>query len=467
MRPSLKTLSDKGDIIMKNEKLFYEKREKLAGARYTIGKFDKVPESCKLKKCRWIKWCATPAENLIYATLADFTDHKPADAAQKERLENKSIQPREIESIGTFAGGIAHDFNNILTAIMGYTELAIDNASEPDKVKQNLKKALMASTRARDLVSQIITFSRQADKKFIPIKFNFAIIESLWMLRPMIPSNIKIRQNLKVPAMVMADPTQIHQVMMNLCSNAVHAMTEGGGELDVRLEKSIIHGDTNVHDPDLPAGSYVKLTISDTGQGMPPEVMKRIFDPYFTTKEKELGRGRGLGLSVVHGIVKSHGGAITCMSTPGKGTTFVIYLPEIESGKETIGTIEETSLPTGTERILFIDDEQVIVNLAEEMLSKLGYDVVAKTSSVEALALFQENPDKFDLIITDMSMPAMTGDRLAQNILGLRSDIPIILCTGYSKDITEEKAKSIGIRAFIMKPVEMRVMAETIRKVLD
>ncbi len=450
---------------MKNEKLFYEKREKLAGARYLIGKFDKVPVSCKLKKCRWIKWCATPAENLIYATVADFTDHEPADETQKERLENKFIQPREIESIEKFAGGIAHDFNNILTAIMGYTELAIDNASEPDKVKQNLKKALMASTRARDLVNQIITFSRQADKKFTPIKFNFAIIESLWMLRPMIPTNIKIRQNLKVPAMVMADPTQIHQVMMNLCSNAVHAMVEGGGELDVSLEKSIIYGDANAHDPDLPAGSYVKLTISDTGQGMPPEVMKRIFDPYFTTKE--LGRGRGLGLSVVHGIVKSHGGAITCMSTPGEGTSFVIYLPEIESGKETIETLEDKALPTGTERILFIDDEQVIVNLAEEMLSKLGYDVVAKTSSVEALELFQENPDKFDLIITDMSMPAMTGESLAQNILGLRSDIPIILCTGYSKDITEEKAKSIGIREFMMKPVEMMVMAETIRKVLD
>ena len=450
---------------MKNEKLFHEKREKLADARYTIDKFDKVPESCKLKKCRWIKWCATPAKNLIYATVADFTDHRPADKAQKEGLENKFIQPREIESIGTFAGGIAHDFNNILTAIMGYTELAMDNASEPDKVRQNLKKALMASTRARDLVNQIITFSRQTDKKFTPIKFNFAIIESLWMLRPMIPSNIKIRQNLNVPAMVMADPTQIHQAMMNLCSNAVHAMTEEGGELDVRLEKSIIYGDTNAHDPDLPAGSYVKLTISDTGQGMPPEVMKRIFEPYFTTKES--GHGRGLGLSVVHGIVKSHGGVITCLSTPGKGTTFVMYFPEMQSGKETIGTIEETSLPTGTERILFIDDEQVIVNLAEEMLRKLGYDVVAKTSSVEALELFQENPDKFDLIITDMSMPAMTGDSLAQNILGLRSDIPIILCTGYSKDITEEKAQSIGIREFIMKPVEMRVMAETIRKVLD
>jgi CheY-like chemotaxis protein len=242
-------------------------------------------------------------------------------------------------------------------------------------------------------------------------------------------------------------------------------MGEAGGTLDVSLKRVDLHDPVEAHNLELPPGAYLKLTVSDTGYGMTEDVLPRIFDPYFTTKEK--GRGTGLGLSVVQGIVKSHGGAITCKSTPGVGTDFDVYLPEIEPEKESLETQVENPYPTGTERILFIDDEPILAELAQNMLSKMGYEVVTKTDSTEALELFRHNSDKFDLVITDTTMPGITGDKLAQKFIELRHDIPIILCTGYSEHISEEYAKGIGIRKFVFKPLEMNALAAAIRKVLD
>jgi CheY-like chemotaxis protein len=262
----------------------------------------------------------------------------------------------------------------------------------------------------------------------------------------------------------MSDPTQIHQLMMNLCTNAAHAMDETGGVLSVSLHKDNIDAEI-ASDLDVSPGPYLKLTVSDTGHGMTPEVMNRIFEPYFTTKE--LGRGTGLGLSVVHGIVKSHGGAIICKSVPGEGTTFDIYLPELVLGTKALESTKEESLPRGTERILYIDDEPALANLVEKMLSKLGYGITTMTSSLEALDLFKTRPETFDLVITDMTMPVMTGDKLAEKLMEIRPDIPVILCTGYSEHISSESAKTIGIREYIMKPLQKKLLAETVRKVLD
>ena len=392
----------------------------------------------------------------------DITERKRAEE-EKKRLESQLAQAQKMESIGTLAGGIAHDFNNILSAIIGYSELALEDVSDPEKAKVEIREVIKAGDRAKDLVSQILTFSRETETSYSPLELPTLIKESLKMLRSVIPRTIEIRHDIIKSGLINSDPTQIHQLMMNLCINAAHAMDENGGVLSVILDT--VHVNDDASEPNIAHGSYLKLSISDTGHGMTPEVMEKIFEPYFTTKE--LGRGTGLGLSVVHGIVKSHGGVITCESTPGKGTTFNIYLPELVIGTEVHkSTIEET-LPVGTERILYIDDEPALTSLAEKMLSKLGYDVTTMTSSHGALNIFKARPDAFDLVITDMTMPGMTGDRVAQNFLEIRQDIPIIICSGYSEHISQEKAKSIGIRKFVMKPLEMRELAMTIRKVLD
>ena len=400
----------------------------------------------------------------IHGVSRDITERKRAEE-EKERLEAQLAQAQKLESIGTLAGGIAHDFNNILSAIIGYTELAMDDVSDTKKTRSELKEVLKAGDRAKDLVRQILAFSRQTETKHSPLALHTIIKETIKMMRSVIPTTIEIRQNLIDSGIVMSDPTQIHQIMMNLFTNAVHAMDKTGGVLDVSLKRVSINGDAETHDLDLSPGSYLRISVSDNGQGMTPEVMARVFDPYFTTKE--VGRGTGLGLSVVHGIVKSHGGVITCKSTHGEGTIFDVYLPELDSGKETLNTHEKKPLPTGTERILFVDDEPVLIDLTKKMLENLGYTVVTRTSSIEALELFRNNPDKFDLVITDMTMPAMTGDKLTQRILEIRKDILVILCTGYSELISEEKAKKIGVKEFIMKPLVVRDLAIAIRKVLD
>jgi len=385
-------------------------------------------------------------------------------ALEKARLEAQLAHAQKMESIGTLAGGIAHDFNNILAAIIGYSELALDDLGSPDKARAEIGEVLKAGDRARDLVGQILTFSRKTETSYSPLALRTVMKESLKMLRSVIPTTVEIRQDLADSGLVMSDPTQINQILMNLCTNAAHAMEESGGMLELKLHKVTLDKGTAAV-LDVRDGPYLRLTVSDTGHGMPPDVMEKIFEPYFTTKK--IGRGTGLGLSVVHGIVKSHGGAITCSSTPGVGTTFEVYLPEVHTVEK--GQEKTTKHPyeKGTERILFVDDEPSLVSLAQKMLGRIGYKVSTKTDSREALSLFREHPDQFDLVITDMTMPGLPGDVLARNLLEIRGDIPIILCTGYSERISEEKAKGMGVRALVLKPFEMRELTKTLRRVLD
>jgi len=378
-------------------------------------------------------------------------------------IQMKLQQAHKMEAIGTLAGGIAHDFNNILSAIIGYSELAIEK-SKGHAIQEDLQEVLIAGKRATDLVKQILTFSRQGGKvENKPVQVNLIVKEALKLLRSSLPTTIEIHANIQSDSLVMADPTQIHQVLMNLCTNAAHAM-RGGGTLEVGLaDVSLDSAFTSEH-PEIEPGLFIRLTISDTGNGMTSDVLDRIFDPFFTTKES--GEGTGMGLAVVHGIVKSHGGAITVYSEPEKGSTFNIFFPVIKRRvqEETKG---EEILPTGAEHILFVDDELALVSIGKNILEPLGYQVESRTSSIEALELFKAMPGKFDLVITDMTMPNLRGDQLAKELMEVRPDIPVILCTGFSSEINEEKARTIGIRAFVFKPFLKHDMAKTVRKVLD
>jgi signal transduction histidine kinase/CheY-like chemotaxis protein len=387
------------------------------------------------------------------------------DTTELRNLEGQLIQAQKMESIGTLAGGIAHDFNNILSAIIGNAEIALLDIPSDSALSENINNVIQAGQRARDLVKQILTFSRKNEEDKKPVQVHLIVNEVLKFLRSSLPSTIQILQNIEIGNdTVLADSTQIHQILMNLCANASHAMMEKGGVLQVNLKNMALGTDVNAHYPGIEPGSYLYLTVSDTGHGISPDVLSRIFEPYFTTKEK--GSGTGLGLAVVHGIVKSHGGIIKADSEIGKGSTFHIYLPLIdEQEKSEIEAAE--SLPTGNERILFIDDEETLVDLGKQLLEKLGYEVVARTNSLEAFELFRKKPDQFDLVITDMTMPRMTGDGLAKKLIGIRPDVPIILCTGYSSKVSKNKVKRMGVKAFIMKPLLIRDLSVVVRKVLD
>lgn len=396
--------------------------------------------------------------------IRDITERRAAEE-EKKKLETQLLQAQKLEALGTLAGGIAHDFNNIIAAIMAYAERGICSVEQPEKVGKSLGDLVKVCGRARDLVKQILVYGRPTKKEYIRINLDVAITESLRMLKVILPASVEIRRISTANGWVLADTTQIHQVMMNLCANAAHAMGEAGGILEIGLGRAVIGDGSDPAVNGLGPGAYLKLSVSDTGQGMKPEVLERMFDPYFTTKEK--GQGTGLGLSVVLGIVKSHGGGITCSSALGKGTTFEIYLPEIEPLEEPVAEpAEEQPLPTGSERILLVDDEEILARVAKERLEYLGYHVTTKTDSLEALEQFRKDPGSFDLVVSDIVMPNLTGDRLAQEILNIRSDIPIILCTGYSEHLTEERAKELGVREFIMKPFEIGQFARIVRKVL-
>ena len=397
-------------------------------------------------------------------SFRDVTESKIAEE-EKTKLQSQLQQVQKMESIGTLAGGIAHEFNNILGIIVGNAELAMDDIPEWNPARQNLQEIYTASLRARDVIKQILTFSRQTPQEIKPVRIIPIIKESLKFLRSSIPTTIEIHQNISSESeTVRANPTQINQVLINLCTNAIHAMGEKGGVLEVSLENIVLDAASASHYHDLSPGKYFKLTVNDTGHGIEPKNLKRIFDPYFTTKR--VGEGSGMGLSVVHGIVKSHGGAISINSEPGKGTIFDVLLPCIEDGPELEVEIA-VEIPGGNERMLFVDDEKAMVDAIQPMIERLGYKVTARTSSIEGLEAFRENPDRFDLVITDFTMPDMTGMELAKALLKIRSDIPIILCTGYSEHINEDKAKANGVRAFLMKPVVLSEIANTIRKVLD
>ena len=397
--------------------------------------------------------------------MRDITERKRAEE-EKRRLEAQLVRAQRMEAMGTLAGGVAHDFNNILAAIVGYVELTMLDVAEVTKVKHNLEEVLRASKRARDLVNQILAFSRQSQHELKPVEITPIVKETLKLLRASLPSTIEIRHHVEpLTGAIEADPTQIHQVLMNLCTNAAHAMGEEGGLLEVSVTKVDVDASTTPLNLEIDPGPYLRISVRDTGHGMTSEVLERIFDPYFTTKDK--GKGTGLGLAVVHGIVISHKGGICAESEPGTGTCFHVYFPRIEQKKELTGTATVQTFPTGRERVLFVDDEQDLVQIAEEMLSHLGYEVTTRMSSNEALELFRVNPGRFDLVITDMTMPNMTGDKLSKELMKIRPDIPIILCTGFSERISEEKAKAMGIKDFILKPLAMGDLARRIRKALE
>jgi len=387
------------------------------------------------------------------------------DVTHEAELETQLLQAQKMEAIGTLAGGIAHDFNNILAAIMGYAEMALYDVPEGTQGRRNLEQVLKAGYRGKDLVKQIITFSRRSEQERRPMRVSPIAKETLKLLRASLPATIEIRQNIETQSgMVLADPTQIHQVLMNLCSNAAYAMREKGGVLEIRLSDVDISSDGAVSHLELDPGPYLKLTVNDTGHGMDRATIERIFDPFFTTKKP--GEGTGMGLAVVHGIVKSCGGAIVVDSDPGKETTFEVFFPRIE-GDSLKEADFAAPMATGNERILFVDDEEDLVDMAQQMLERLGYSVVAKTSSLEALEVFKAQPDQFALVITDQTMPHMTGADLAKELMRIRPDIPIILCTGFSEVISAEEAKTLGIREFVMKPFATREIAEITRHVLD
>jgi signal transduction histidine kinase/ActR/RegA family two-component response regulator len=382
------------------------------------------------------------------------------------KYERQLQQVLKIQAIGTLAGGIAHDFNNILFPIVGYTELTMDEVPADSVAHNNLEEILKAANRAKDLVQQILTFSRQSGQERKPVKVQSVIKEALKLLRASIPASIDINHKIDDDCHpVMGDATQIHQVIMNLCTNAYQAMQEKGGTLEVKLSEVDVGYDETIEKIGMQPGRHLQLRVIDEGCGMDAAVLERIFEPYYTTKEQ--GKGTGLGLSVIHGIVKNHRGDITVTSSPGKGTTFKVYLPIIEDGD--IAAQFEPSIETakGNERILLIDDEEQIVSMEQQMLENLGYEVTARTDSTEALKEFSEKPQNFDLVITDMTMPHITGDELAQKLLDIKPDIPVILCTGFNEDITEEKALAMGIQKFVMKPVIKNDLASTIRTVLD
>lgn len=402
-----------------------------------------------------------PSSVLVVAH--DITEQKQAEE-EKKNIEYQLQQAQKMETIGTLAGGIAHDFNNILSVIIGYTELILMNANVNSEVRQNLKEIFNASKHARDMVKQILAFSRQNKQERKPIQVAHIVKEALKMLRASLPATISIQQKIeKNTAIIEADPTQIHQVLMNLCTNAAHAINEKDGVLEIILANVELDQQAVAKIPDIQAGSYLKLSVRDTGDGIPPDALQQIFNPYFTSKEK--GEGTGLGLAVVQGIIKSLNGAITVDSEVGKGSRFHAYLPAI---KRELALEEEIPkpLPMGYERILLVDDEQPLVEIGKQMLERLGYKVDTRTSSIEALNLFEADPDRFDLVITDIVMPNMTGDKLADKMIGIRPDIPIVLCTGYSEKLTRRHASEKGIEAFLMKPLVMQDLASTVRQAL-
>ncbi len=410
---------------------------------------------------RAIKW---PDGRLVRLQVAtDITDIKTLEK-ERQHAESQLRQAQKMEAIGTLAGGIAHDFNNILSAILGYSELALDDARSGQPSARYIRQILKAGHRARDLVHQILTFSRQTETEVKPIQIKPIIKEALKLLRASLPSSIDISTAIQSEAIVEADPIQVHQVIMNLCTNAGHAMRDQGGTLTVTLTEEELDDRFTERHPETTPGEYLKLTVSDTGPGMDKAIIDKIFDPYFTTKTKD--EGTGMGLAVVQGIIKTYKGAVSVASTPGEGSAFEVYFPIIHSNG-TVSAESKIVVPGGHERILFVDDELPLADLSQQLLERLGYKVTVRTSAVEALNLFENDPDAFDLVITDMTMPHMTGDILAEKLLALRPDVAIVICTGYSDKITQELIDRLNIRALVMKPIIRNELLITVRQVLD
>ncbi len=382
---------------------------------------------------------------------------------RREKAERQLVQAQKMEAIGTLAGGIAHDFNNILATVSGYTELARDCAIDNLELVQNLDDVLIATERARILVQHILTFSRQSEVEFKPIHLSTIITEAVNMLRSTLPAKIEIQKNIQSDSTTLGEATQISQILMNLGTNAFHAMGKGGGVLKITVSDKIlpIPGAKNMEE--LPSGPYIEIKVSDTGCGMTEDIIERIFDPFFTTKPQ--GEGTGIGLATVHGIVESHRGKINVTSQTGVGTEFIIYLP-IHSEAPLVEEIASESYTCGTESILFVDDERSLVEIGKRRLTSIGYNVTTCISSVMAVEMVNNSPETFDLVITDLNMPIMSGTEVIEKIKALRPDIPVILCTGHS-EISSEEAKDFGIDRIICKPVSHLELTKTIRHLLD
>ncbi len=404
-------------------------------------------------------------ENRTRINEVEYIIESFQDLTEKRQLEERLQQARKMESIGALAGGVAHDFNNILGIVLGNAELAMDDVPEWHPARHNLDAIRTASLRARDVIRQLLSFSRKTEQERRPVTLGSVVKEALKLLRSSIPTMVDIRHDIPAKtSAILADPAQIHQIIINLCTNAAHAMQENGGVLEVGVKHAPLDEDGAALYPDLKPGNYVRLSVSDTGVGIPADIQARIFDPYFTTKE--VGKGTGMGLAVVHGIVKNHGGAVSVYSEVGKGSVFRILFPAIEGAPEEKEQAE-AAVASGSERILFVDDEPALLSMGKQILERLGYQVETEVDPLAAFEIFRANPHAFDLIITDMTMPGMTGDRLAVKIKALRGDIPVILCTGFSEKINRENAGEMGIDRYVEKPINRREIAGVIREALD
>ena len=387
------------------------------------------------------------------------------DIGERKKVEERLQQAQKMESIGNLAAGIAHDFNNVLFPIVGMSEMLLDDLKQGSLEHENAMEILKAGKRGSDLVKQILAFSRQSEHKLIPVRIQQILREVLQLSRATIPSDIEIKPEIQRNCgLVMAEPTQIHQIAMNLITNAFHAVETTGGKISIELLETEL-GSMGLPGSPLTAGQYALLSVSDNGHGIAPDKMDKIFEPYYTTKPD--GKGTGLGLAVVYGIVREHRGDIQVYSEIGKGSVFQVYLPLMKKSTKPEYEGDVDYVQTGTERVLLVDDEEPIVNLVKQMLERLGYHVTPRTSSVEALNAFKANPDAYDVVITDMTMPNMTGDQLARAIISVKPGIPIIICTGFSERISQDKAKAMGIKGFMMKPIVRSKLADVIRKVLD
>ncbi|BHH81944.1 hypothetical protein LA52FAK_02330 [Desulforhopalus sp. 52FAK] len=386
------------------------------------------------------------------------------DITERKKMEMKLQQSQKMEAIGTLAGGIAHDFNNILTATIGFSELAYEVAEPDTTVSECLRQVIGASERAKDLVEQILAFSRQGSSEVAPLDMKRVVEKAVSFLRPSLPTTITIETKIdSETGIVSGDATQLHQILVNLCTNAFHAMEQDGGTLTILLTQVKLLQEALPQEWDVEPGDYVLLSVEDTGVGIGKEEKERIFDPYFTTKEP--GKGTGMGLSIVHGIVTSMAGFVAVESVLGRGTIIKVYLP-VKDPEELIENSFDETIPLGNEKILFVDDEKMLADLAGKMLKRLGYHVTICTSSVEALDIFRERAEDFDLVLTDQTMPIMDGARLSINMLQIRADIPIVLCTGYSSVISEKRAKDLGIKELVFKPLRTKEIAQVLRRVL-